>query len=46
MLTNVDAHTLLRRLAPLGGRNVAHFLHGKQEWAEAGLPIEQDGEGT
>jgi rhodanese-related sulfurtransferase len=29
-----------RRLIELGYRNVRHFAGGKQEWREAGLPLE------
>jgi rhodanese-related sulfurtransferase len=35
--SSVDVAT---RLVELGHRNVRHFAGGKQEWREAGLPLE------
>jgi rhodanese-related sulfurtransferase len=29
-----------RRLADLGYRNIKHYAGGKEDWAEAGLPLE------
>jgi rhodanese-related sulfurtransferase len=34
-----------RRLAELGYRNVAVYSGGKQDWHEAGLPVEHDARG-
>ena len=32
-----------RRLVELGYRNVAHYVGGKRDWTDAGLPLERAG---
>ena len=32
--------TVAHRLVELGYRNVGHYLEGKRDWVEAGLPLE------
>jgi rhodanese-related sulfurtransferase len=34
------------RLIELGYRNVRHYLEGKRDWVEAGLPLEGRGRGS
>jgi rhodanese-related sulfurtransferase len=34
------------RLVELGYRNVQHFVGGKKDWVEAGLPLESGGRGV
>ena len=38
-----NSHTAARELVRLGYRNVAVYPGGKQEWSEAGLPVEGKG---
>ncbi len=38
-----DSHATARRLHELGYMNVRHYSGGKNEWREAGLPLERAG---
>jgi rhodanese-related sulfurtransferase len=37
-----NSHVAASRLVQLGYENVAVYAGGKQEWSEAGLPVERD----
>jgi rhodanese-related sulfurtransferase len=37
-----NSHVAAARLVQLGYENVAVYAGGKQEWSEAGLPVERD----
>ncbi|SFU06940.1 Rhodanese-like domain-containing protein [Geodermatophilus amargosae] len=39
------ADVVVRQLALLGYRDVSRYVEGKAGWAEAGLPLIEDGEG-
>ena len=38
-----DSHETARRLSELGYSNLRHYAGGKDEWRDAGLPLERAG---